>query len=102
MGAVRDLRDQGVKVGLLRPITVWPYPYDKVRELAKNRKAVVSFEMSWGQMIEDVALATRGNPVPLHFVGKHGGMTFTPNEIAESIKKILDNPNRTESSWQPH
>lgn len=102
MGAIRQLSEKGVKVGLLRPITVWPYPYQKIGELAQGKTAVVAFEMSLGQMVEDVALATRGNPLPLHFVGKYGGMTFTPNEVALAMEQILDNPQRPESLWAPH
>ncbi len=57
--------------------------------------------MSWGQMVEDVALATRNNPVPLHFVPKHGGMTFTPLEIEHAIEKINANPQNPETLWEP-
>jgi len=100
-GAVRDLRAKGVKVGLLRPITVWPFPYKQIQKHAEGKKAVISFEMSWGQMVEDVALATRHNPVPLHFVPKHGGMTFTPNEIERAIEAVFADPQNPKSLWEP-
>ncbi len=87
-GAVRELREQGLKVGIFRPITVWPFPYEALGKRIAQMKSVISFEMSWGQMVEDVALSMYGAPKPLHFVPKHGGMVFTPHEIAGAIEKI--------------
>ena len=101
-GAVRMLREKGVKVGLFRPITVWPFPYEALDRRARQMKAVVAFEMSWGQMIEDVALATHGQALPLHFVPKHGGMVFTPAEIASHLKRIVAKPGSEESVWRPY
>ena len=100
-GAVRDLRAKGVKVGLLRPITVWPFPYQAIKKHAEGKKAVITFEMSWGQMVEDVALSTRMNPVPLHFVPKHGGTTFTPIEIENAIEKVIADPTHGKTLWEP-
>jgi 2-oxoglutarate ferredoxin oxidoreductase subunit alpha len=99
-GAVRELRAKGVKVGLLRPITVWPFPYEAIRRHAQGKQAVVVLEMSWGQMVEDVALATRHNPAPLHFVPKHGGITFTPAEIEQVIEQIQANPQNPATLWE--
>jgi 2-oxoglutarate ferredoxin oxidoreductase subunit alpha len=101
MGTVRKLREEGMKVGLFRPITLWPFPYAALRELAQRAKVVVNFEMNWGQMIEDVALATRLNPVPLHFVARHGGLTFSPADVEEPLRAIAADPERSESRWQP-
>lgn len=101
MGTVRKLREEGMKVGLLRPITLWPYPYDRIRELSVGKKAVVTFEMSWGQMVEDVALALRMNPVPLHFVMRNGGLTFSPDDVEVPLKIIAADPQRSESLWAP-
>ena len=64
-------------------------------------KAVVTFEMSWGQMIEDVALAMYGRPRPLHFVARHGGVVFTPAEVAQEINKISADPEHGPSLWRP-
>jgi len=100
MGTVRKLREEGLKIGLLRPITLWPYPYAKLRELAQKVKSVVTYEMSWGQMIEDVALATRMNPVPLHFVARHGGLTFNPDDVEKPLRAIYDNPQNSDTLWE--
>ena len=102
MGTVRKLREQGLKVGLLRPITLWPYPYNKVNELAAKAKTTVVFEMNWGQMVEDVALSMRMNPNPIHFVPKHGGLTFTPHDIEEALLKINADHNNPGTLWRPY
>lgn len=101
MGTVRKLRENGLKIGLLRPITVWPFPYEKIREIAANVRAVVAFEMSWGQMVEDVALATRNLPVPIHLVMKHGGLTFNPADVEEPLRAINSDPELPKSRWEP-
>ena len=101
MGTVRKLREEGMKVGMIRPITLWPYPYDKVRELAQGKKAVIAYEMNWGQMVEDAALALRMNPVPLHFVPRHGGLTFGPDDVEIPLRAIAADPNRSETLWGP-
>lgn len=89
--AIRHLRADGVKVGMLRPITVFPFPYKQVREAAGKAKAVLTAEMNFGQMIEDVALAL-GESKPLHFIGKHGGMLFESDELEATARTILSNP----------
>ena len=101
MGAIKELREKGVKVGLLRPITLWPFPYAKLRELGAKAKAVITFEMSWGQFVEDVALALRHEPVPIHFVPKHGGLTFTPPDITAAVGRISANHEDSASLWEP-
>lgn len=100
MGTVRKLREEGMKIGLLRPISLWPYPYAKITELAAKAKAVVVFEMSWGQMVEDVALALRMNPVPLHFLARHGGLTFNPHNVEEPLRKIAADYQNSDTMWQ--
>ncbi len=100
LGTVRKLREEGMKVGLLRPITLWPYPYERVRQLAEGKRAVVVFEMSWGQMVEDVALAMRLNDAPLHFVPRHGGLTFNPNDVEQPLRAIAADPQRSDSLWR--
>lgn len=86
--AVDALRGQGIKAGLIRPITLWPFPSEAYEEHTKNAKAVMSVEMSMGQMVEDVKLAVNGK-VPVHFFGRTGGNIPYPNEIIEEVKKII-------------
>ncbi len=92
--AVKLARADGLKVGLFRPITVWPFPYKEIREISQrdNVKAILVAEMNWGQMVEDVILAV-GDRKPVHFISKHGGLTFTPEDMLEPIYKIFANPN---------
>ncbi|MBZ4663468.1 MAG: vorB [Caloramator sp.] len=87
--AIKMLKKEGINVGLIRPITLWPYPveaFDKVIDKTKN--GFISVEMSCGQMLEDVQLAVNGRK-PVHFYGRSGGMVPTPAEIANKIKGIV-------------
>ncbi len=85
--AIEDLRADGVHAALLRPITLFPFPYDAVREAARKAKAVLVVELSCGQMVEDVQLALAGSR-PLHFLGRQGGMLVTPEEAAAKVTEI--------------
>ena len=88
--AARKLQAEGIKVGLFRPITVWPYPYEALRKIASQDsvKAVLTVEMNLGQMLEDVRLAVCSlKPTP--FYGRTGGMVPEPNDIAEAVRKAL-------------
>lgn len=85
--AIEALRAEGYKVGLIRPITLWPFPVDAFKAAATKAKAFLSVEMSTGQMVEDVRLAVNG-AAPVHFFGRTGGMVPTPAEIAGKIKEI--------------
>ncbi len=85
--AMATLRKQGIKVGLIRPITLWPFPTEIFEKTAKTAKAFLSVEMSMGQMVEDVRLAVNG-ACPVHFYGRTGGMVPTPDEIINEVKKI--------------
>ena len=71
-GAIKRLRDEGKKVGLVRPITLWPFPAPALQELAKTVDDFFVFEMSAGQMVEDVRLALEGKG-HVHFYGRPGG-----------------------------
>ena len=82
--AVNAARDQGIKAGLLRPITLWPFPVDAVRDLVPHVKAFLDVEMSMGQMVEDVRLAVNGQ-VPVEFFGRTGGVIPTPDEVLAAI-----------------
>ena len=86
--AVDELRNQGIKAGLIRPITLWPFPYDAYKKHTKNAKTILTVEMSMGQMVEDVRLAVNGT-LPVHFFGRTGGNVPYPNEIIDEVKKII-------------
>lgn len=86
--AVDELRAQGIKAGLIRPITLWPFPSEAYVKETVCAKAVLTVEMSMGQMVEDVRLAVNGK-VPVHFYGRTGGNIPYPNEIIDEVKKIV-------------
>ena len=86
-GAIKKVREMGGKVGLLRPITLWPFPQHKVVELSRLVKHFLVFEMSTGQMVEDVKLALNGRS-NVHFYGRPGGTISTPDEIAREINSL--------------
>ncbi|MCL2854143.1 MAG: 3-methyl-2-oxobutanoate dehydrogenase subunit VorB [Defluviitaleaceae bacterium] len=88
LNAIEILKEQGIKAGLVRPITLWPFPYADFANLPASVKNVVVCELSMGQMVEDVRLGVNGK-LPVHFYGRTGGMIFEPEEIAEQIKKII-------------
>lgn len=81
-------KKEGLKVGLIRPISLWPFPVSPFVEAAKTAKAFLSVEMSLGQMVEDVRLAVNGQK-PVHFYGRVGGIIPTPDEVLVKIKQIL-------------
>lgn len=81
-------REEGLKVGLLRPITLWPFPTKEIHELSKRVKGMLSFEINAGQMIEDIRLAVTGN-TPVAYYGRMGGIVPTPEEVVEALKKEL-------------
>jgi len=86
---ITKAREQGVRVGLFRPITLYPYPKDALSALANQAKAFLVLEMSAGQMVEDVELAVKGR-VPVEFQGWLGGRVPTPTEITNKIKEVAD------------
>ena len=83
-GAIKRLREEGVKVGLLRPISLWPFPSRVIKDFSKKVKHFFVFEMNMGQMVEDVRLALDGSG-EVHFYGRPGGVILTPLEIARVI-----------------
>ncbi|MBQ4347610.1 MAG: 3-methyl-2-oxobutanoate dehydrogenase subunit VorB [Firmicutes bacterium] len=85
--AIADLRDKGYKVGMIRPITLWPFPY-KAFEGRENIKRFFSVEMSLGQMIDDVCLAVNDRN-KVKFFGRTGGMLFTPEDVCEFLEKEM-------------
>lgn len=85
--AITQLEKEGYKVGLIRPITLWPYPYAEFDKINPDCKAVLNVEMNTGQMIDDVKIALEGR-MPAYHYGRTGGMVPTPEEIIEEVKKI--------------
>lgn len=81
-------RGQGIKLGLLRPITLWPFPSEIIGKYANQVKAMMSVELNAGQMVEDVRLAVNGK-VPVAHYGRLGGIVYTPDEIVEAVKSKL-------------
>lgn len=88
-GAIKRLRDHGMKVGLFRPISLWPFPELKLRSLSASVKKYLVFEMSTGQMLEDVRLALQGY-ADIEFHGRPGGAVPTPSELANVVAKIYN------------
>ena len=84
--AVAAARAEGIKVGLIRPITLWPFPKKALAAAAEKVKGFISVELSMGQMIEDVRLAT-GCKKPVALCNRCGGMIPSPDEVLESIRK---------------
>jgi len=85
--AMKMARDEGIKVGMIRPISLYPFPYERIREITEQAKAVLVVEMSGGQMLEDVKLAVEGR-IPVSFYGRMGGMLPLPDEVLEESRKI--------------
>ena len=86
--AVQLAREQGIKAGLLRPITLFPFPSKRINTLAGQVKMAMAVEMSAGQMVEDVMLAVNGK-VPVYHYGRMGGMVPTPDEVVENLKERI-------------
>lgn len=86
--AIEIARAKGIKVGLLRPITLFPYPTKQIQEMLKQVKGILTVEMSAGQMVEDVRLAVNGK-IPVEHYGRLGGMIPTPNEVVEALEKQI-------------
>ena len=85
--AIDSARAQGIKVGMIRPITLWPFPEKFIEKHIGHAKAFLSVEMSMGQMVDDVKLVVNGR-APVEFFGRTGGMIPTPNEVLEQIVRI--------------
>ena len=86
--AVVEARKQGLKVGLVRPITLWPFPSEVLNKLADKAKGFISVELSMGQMIEDIRLAIECKK-PVRLCNRTGGMIVTPEEVLQSVKNLL-------------
>jgi 2-oxoglutarate ferredoxin oxidoreductase subunit alpha len=89
--AVELLREQGIKAGLLRPITLFPYPYEPIKDLAANVQGILVVEMNAGQMVEDVRLAVEGK-TPVKFYGRMGGIIPSPEEVLQAAMRLAKTP----------
>lgn len=85
--AVRAARDEGIKAGLIRPITLWPFPEEAIRATLPTAKAYLTVEMNMGQMVDDVRLVVNGAH-PVDFYGRTGGVIPTPDEVLGKIREI--------------
>ena len=88
--AAEEARKEGIKIGLIRPITLWPFPYKAIEEAAKNVKGILVGELNAGQMVEDVRLAVHDRVPTAHF-GRLGGIVPSPAEVIDSLKAQLIN-----------
>ncbi len=86
--AIENLREEGFRVGLIRPITLWPFPETQIQKLARKVNSFLVVEMNEGQMLQDVKLAVEGN-VPVHFFGEGGGFITGPYEIESQLRTLL-------------
>jgi 2-oxoglutarate ferredoxin oxidoreductase subunit alpha len=84
---VREAREQGLNVGLLRPVTLWPFPKQRLAELAEQVRGMLVVEMNAGQMVEDVRLAVEGH-CPIEFYGRMGGVIPLPDDILPELEKL--------------
>ena len=87
--AADSLNENGHRVGVFRPITLWPFPEPQLMARAKQAKAILVVELSMGQMIEDVRMATHSS-LPVHFFGRAGGIVCSPEEVAHEAQRVLD------------
>ena len=102
--AVRDAREEGIKAGLLRPVTLAPFPSERLLELVKKVKRILVVEMNTGMMLDDIMRIVQGQ-VPVEFYGRLGGVTPLPDEILEEIKRVASNkkpgPEDPRDEWIP-
>ena len=96
LSAVRAARQQGIKVGLLRPVTVSPFPFDVIDQLSTRMQGILVVEMNMGQMLNDVQLAVKGR-VPVEFYGRPGGVVPFPDEILAEIQRVATSPLKIET-----
>lgn len=86
--AIEIAHEQGIKVGLLRPITLWPFPAEVISEYAKKVKGILSLELNAGQMVEDIRLTVNGR-IPVEHFGRLGGIVPDPDEVVKALKAKL-------------
>ncbi len=86
--AIEIAREEGIKVGLFRPVTLWPFPTKQIQQLAKSKKGILVAEINAGQMVQDVRLAVNG-AIPVEYFGRLGGIVPEPDEIVDALKSKL-------------
>lgn len=88
--AIDELKNEGIEVGLFRPISLFPYPYNELAEICEREstRRFISVEMNLGQMIDDVRLATKERK-PIYFYGRQGGIVPAPEEVADEVKRLI-------------
>jgi 2-oxoglutarate ferredoxin oxidoreductase subunit alpha len=86
--AIEELKKEGINVGLIRPITLWPFPQKAFEQIPASAKAFLSVEMSMGQMIDDIKIVNEGR-LPVEFYGRVGGMIPTPEGVMNKVREIL-------------
>jgi 2-oxoglutarate ferredoxin oxidoreductase subunit alpha len=85
--AIKQAQAKGIKVGIIRPITLWPFPYDVFKNINPKAKGILAVEMSAGQIVDDVKIGIEGR-LPVYFHGRTGGMAPIPKDILAEIEKI--------------
>jgi 2-oxoglutarate ferredoxin oxidoreductase subunit alpha len=98
--AIERAREHGMRVGLLRPITLWPFPTEALAQAADHARAVVVVEMSAGQLAEDVRLAVNGS-TPIFVHGRMGGMVPTPGEVVDVLRRVWATTHPVAGSVEP-
>jgi 2-oxoglutarate/2-oxoacid ferredoxin oxidoreductase subunit alpha len=93
--AVRVAREEGIKVGLFRPITLSPFPEKQIEEIAERVKRILVVEMNSGMMLDDVSAVVKGR-VPVEFYGRMGGVTPFPDEILSEIRRVSQNKEKVD------
>lgn len=87
--AVEIARKEGMKVGLFRPVTLWPFPKKQLKAYSEKVKGMLTVELNAGQMVEDVQLAVECK-IPVNHFGRLGGIVPTPDEVVEEVKKMKE------------
>ncbi|MBO5341636.1 MAG: 3-methyl-2-oxobutanoate dehydrogenase subunit VorB [Lachnospiraceae bacterium] len=85
--AIKSAREEGIKVGMIRPITLWPFPDKTIEKVVPTAKKFLCVEMNMGQMVEDVRLVVNGRK-PVEFFGRTGGVIPTPAEVLDQIRAL--------------
>ncbi|HZD58615.1 MAG TPA: 3-methyl-2-oxobutanoate dehydrogenase subunit VorB [Anaerolineales bacterium] len=91
LSAVRQARAEGIRVGLFRPVTLNPFPYARIKELAERVQSMLVVEMNTGQMLDDVMRAVAGK-VPVEFYGRLGGTVPFPDEVLDEVHRLAERP----------
>jgi len=87
-GVVKDARKKGIKAGLIRPISLWPFPSEQIAKAAERVNSFLVAELNMGQMVEDVRLAVNGKK-PVHFINRLGGMLITEAQLLEKLEGLV-------------